>query len=91
MKRCTRCHVEKPDEEFYAEARKRDGRRPLCKECDRKEARDRMHKRRHEGPVEVRLYDRARARADTQLRQRHRDEWDGFFRRAVRDMKRETA
>lgn len=35
MKKCTKCEIEKPLEEFWEEKRVKDGRRPRCKQCSR--------------------------------------------------------
>lgn len=41
MKQCSRCREEKPLEGFYSDRSKRDGRHTVCKECVKKDRRDR--------------------------------------------------
>lgn len=40
MKRCNRCGIEKPVEDFYRDNRKVDGRQGYCKLCDKLRRRD---------------------------------------------------
>jgi hypothetical protein len=41
MKRCTRCKIEKPLESYSKDKNRKDGRYPVCKECQSKAAKER--------------------------------------------------
>jgi hypothetical protein len=73
MKRCFKCGIEKPREEFYRHARMADGLLGKCKACTKLDMRiDRVTKPR------AREYDRLRARSPHRLalRKRMSQAWD---------------
>jgi hypothetical protein len=92
-KRCSTCGETKPLSEFYRSSTTRDGRQYRCKPCDKqttitwqRENRDRyadrMRRWRRENP-DATARDRAQSdayqAAETELRERHRDEFDALY------------
>ena len=85
MKRCTKCGIEKPPEEFYCKKTGRDGRAAQCKACARKYARIYQETYSQENKERVRRCRAARSEAywEEQERLRRYAKWKREERRAT--------
>lgn len=77
MKRCRRCDVEKPLDDFPKRSRKhaRDGRYSYCRSCSRLLARERMRKWRHTNPERAKAKAKVYNRRFRQARPTYHLEW----------------
>ena len=77
MKVCTKCGIEKPDEDYYLVRRDKPWRRSMCKECMNARARECYH-------ADLELHRRANRIYAENYRREHREELRAYRRAWMR-------